>query len=259
MINLHKFKYPAPLFLIYLCCIVSCTQTQKKISPAVSQEDSSVQKTNNQHIDTPLVQGIDVSHFQGPVDWKEIDHIAFAICKATQGISFTDPNFSSNWNDLKAQKIMRGAYHFYVNTDDPVHQAQNFLNAVRDYSKGDLPLIIDIENGSLRQGDTNSDQLVNNVLQMLQFIEAKTQITPMIYTNTTFAQNYLSDDRLAVYPLWIADYKTQRIPTVPKPWSPNSWSFWQKSDTYDLDPENNKVDMDLFNGSLEKLQALTKQ
>lgn len=258
MTDQNKFKCPTPLFIICVFCILSCSQTQKKTAPPEKTKDT-VQQNKTQIAHDIPVYGIDVSHFQGTINWNKINNIAFAICKATEGITYTDPGFLSNWSELKTQGMIRGAYHFYVSTDDPVAQSQNFLRAVKDYTKGDLPLIIDIERASIRNHSGSAIQLVDNLLQMLQIIEKKTQIRPILYTNTSFAQSYLSDDRLAAYPLWIADYTKNKTPVIPMPWSPNDWLFWQKTDTYDLDPENKHIDKDLFHGSLEKLHTITKQ
>lgn len=256
MTNLNKFKCPTPLFLIFICCMVSCTQTQKKSPESVT--DTSL-KTNVEVADTTSVYGIDVSHYQGAIDWSKIGDLDFAICKATQGITYTDVRFQTNWNALKSQNIIRGAYHFFVSSDDPIAQSKHLLGTVNDYSKGDLPLIIDIENGSIDKDTVDTTQLVQNLLTMLQFIEQNTQVKPIIYTNTSFVKSYLSDSRLATYPLWIANYTTNQNPEVPAPWSPDEWLFWQKADTYDLDAQNDNVDLDLFHGSLEKLHTITKQ
>ena len=76
--------------------------------------------------------GIDVSHYQGTVDWVKVKAtgITFAYAKATDGNTYTDPQFHTNWQGMRAAGILRGAYHFYETNDDPVTQANNFINAL---------------------------------------------------------------------------------------------------------------------------------
>ncbi len=80
---------------------------------------------------TPL-QGIDVSHYQGTIDWQKVAQagIRFVFVKATQGITVVDPQFQTNWQEAKAAGLLRGAYHFFEPDDDPGQQAQNLLTAL---------------------------------------------------------------------------------------------------------------------------------
>ena len=58
-------------------------------------------------------QGIDVSSFQGAFDWAaEKGSISFALAKATEGATITDPEFARNWQQMKATGLVRGAYCF---------------------------------------------------------------------------------------------------------------------------------------------------
>ena len=44
------------------------------------------------------VQGIDVSRYQGKIDWLQVkaDKREFVFIKATEGQTYTDPNFAAN-------------------------------------------------------------------------------------------------------------------------------------------------------------------
>jgi lysozyme len=75
----------------------------------------------------PFVYGIDISHHQNnEIDYisKTLDSLSFVICKATEGVTYTDPLFSKNWKTIKARGFIRGAYHFYRSDDDPIAQVQ---------------------------------------------------------------------------------------------------------------------------------------
>lgn len=204
--------------------------------------------------------GIDISRFQGDElassTFKNIDSLKFVICKATEGITFTDPKFTSNWQILKKQKIIRGAYHFYHIKDDPIKQASNFLTSLKNLAALDMPPILDFEDTSIDSKDDIA-KIQRNVLLFLKTIEGKTKRTPIIYTNNSTANTYLNDSQFAKYPLWIADYKSITTPKVPEIWKNKGWSFWQKSSEYKIGSITN--DLDVFNGNLQTLKKFIKQ
>ena len=207
--------------------------------------------------DTPYedqAKGIDISHYQGALDWNELsDKITFVICKATEGRSLVDTEFTDNWSNIKNSGRIRGAYHFYISSDDPVQQANFFWQTIPSYAHDDLPLVLDIESASLR-GNITNEHLQSDVLTFLQTLESLSSKTPMIYSNTDFAQQYLNSKEFAIYPLWVAEYTSNSAPRVPAAWSETGWVFWQRSDTYDLKADHGDTDFDLFNGSTEKLK-----
>ena len=89
--------------------------------------------------DEDIVEGIDVSHHQGEIDWTKVknDGIVFAFMKATQGLRFVDPRFKLNWAATEKAGIIRGAYHFLEADQDGAAQAKHFMKTV-DFTKGDL-------------------------------------------------------------------------------------------------------------------------
>lgn len=62
------------------------------------------------------VHGIDVSHYQGEIDWAAMKQqgMDFAYIKATEGSAHEDECFDKNWEQAKAAGMLRGAYHFLV-------------------------------------------------------------------------------------------------------------------------------------------------
>ena len=62
------------------------------------------------------IRGVDVSSYQGEIDWKVLANqdIKFAFIKATEGSSFVDEKFKSNYeNAKKIENLAIGAYHFF--------------------------------------------------------------------------------------------------------------------------------------------------
>ena len=88
----------------------------------------------------PKAQGLDVSHYQGNVNWAEVKQagMSFAYAKATEGASSVDSEFKTNWQNLKAAGLLRGAYHFFDAGVDGTSQASHFLQNVQ-LEAGDLP------------------------------------------------------------------------------------------------------------------------
>src|SRR3954463_7778594 len=91
-------------------------------------------------------RGIDVSHFQGRVDWSAVegDGVGFAFVKATEGSTFVDPAFRRNWSALGETRILRGAYHRFRTGRHARAQPEHFL-AVFRISGADLPPVLDVE------------------------------------------------------------------------------------------------------------------
>jgi lysozyme len=195
------------------------------------------------------VQGIDVSHFQGVVDWQQVAKagMSFAFAKATEGITYVDPQFSTNWAGIKAAGLVRGAYHFFEANDDATAQAQHFLATVK-LAPGDLPPVLDIETTA----GVSDEQIWSGVSTRIQVVEQATGRQPILYTAPGFWNSHAPDLTLTRYPLWLADYAAQAL--LPHGWS--SWLFWQHSQSGSVAGVTGAVDLDLFSGTLQQLQEL---
>jgi lysozyme len=97
------------------------------------------------------VQGIDVSHHQGPINWDEVagDDVRFAWIKATEGGDWEDPRFDENWAGAGAAGVPRGAYHFFTLCRPAAEQAAWFLSVA---PAGELPTAVDLEYGGELRG-----------------------------------------------------------------------------------------------------------
>ena len=98
------------------------------------------------------VQGIDVSNWQGDIDWDRVRAAGtqFAFIKATEGGDYLDPKFKQNWLAAKRVGIPRGAYHMVYWCRAAHEQALWFiLNVPNDPDA--LPPVLDLEwNGHSR-------------------------------------------------------------------------------------------------------------
>lgn len=225
-------------------------------SKPVQKPDNESGKKPATEADVKLVNGIDISHYQGDLDWQKISkEVLFGICKATEGITFKDPEFDDNWVRIKNANLIRGAYHFYLSNDDPAEQAKFFWKRIEGYSNQDLPLILDIERGGLKSNISKAE-LQADLKTFLEELEELSGRKPMIYSNTYFANEYLTNKYFADYSLWLAEYTKRLTPNVPNTWKTKGWEFWQKSASYELKAANEKVDYDVFNGDSNALYTL---
>lgn len=207
--------------------------------------------------------GIDVSYYNQTVDWNKIkaSRYSFAIAKASEGQSYKDPQFGTNYSEMVRLDIMRSAYHFYRFFTDPVVQADNFLGCGFDFSqKNTLPPVIDIEwqdnNGSTNQTIINNRTLyIKNIRKWLDKVEAATGRVPMIYTQKSFWDGIVgAPSGFERYPLWVVDYSRNAVPAMPSNF-PN-WVLWQFSSTGAVDGITGMVDLNRFKGSLTALKKL---
>jgi hypothetical protein len=77
--------------------------------------------------------GVDVSHWQGMVDWKQVKSsgVQFAIIKSSQGIRQRDQYFTQNYTRAKAYGLLTAAYH-YVSNDNAQQQARWIKDCLSD-------------------------------------------------------------------------------------------------------------------------------
>lgn len=206
-------------------------------------------------IDMPVnysIHGIDISKFQGNVNWMavrqmQVDEIriSFAFIKATEGISRQDGTFQRNWDKAKEAGVIRGAYHFFYSTRDPIKQAINFRNVVQ-LESGDLPPVLDIE-----VHNNQPPAVIRSTARIwLEDMEKAYGVKPIIYTNIHFYETYLGKD-FDEYPLWVAHYYQKD-----KPRSARNWVFWQHSDIGHVNGIRGTVDFNVFRGDSSDLIKL---
>lgn len=201
---------------------------------------------------TPLgtpayLPGIDVSHFQGLIDWQKVKAagIGCAFIKATDGTSFVDPQFKANAEGCSQAGIPFGFYHFFRPTLDARQQAAHFLDTVTPVLTAGthLPPCLDLEVGPLQ---------VAQATAWLDQVDEALSREPLIYTSPAFAAEWLTTGGLGIYPLWLAQYTSKPQPDVPEAWS--DWEFWQHTQNGSVDGVPNQVDLNWFHGTAEDLQ-----
>jgi len=206
------------------------------------------------------VPGIDVSYWNAGIDWPKVRATGqrFVFAKATEGDTYSDPSFAANWSGAKSAGLLRGAYHFFRCNVDAKKQATRFINYVKSVNDdGELPPVLDLESNDGQK----KDKVIERAKAWLDLVEAAFGKKPIIYSGQYFLQDYLSEAGggppawAKDYPLWLAQYPNNYVegsqPSLPRGWF--KWTFWQYSEKGRVNGINANVDMNLFNGTLEKL------
>ncbi|MDO8147477.1 GH25 family lysozyme [Isoptericola sp. b515] len=201
------------------------------------------------------VRGVDVSAYQGEIDWPVLaaQDLDFAFMKATEGSRHVDERFAANWAGARNTDLVVGAYHFMSFESAGESQAAHVVAQV-PAEPGTLPPVVDVEYyGAFAADPPSGDELRGILDPLLADLEAHYGAPPIIYTTQEIRSSYLGED-YDRYPLWIRSVAL--TPDLPR----HDWEFWQYSDRDHLDGydgEEEHIDMNVFDGSLAELRALT--
>ena len=205
---------------------------------------------NNPELNGFTVKGVDVSSYQGNIDWPLLasQDIDFAYIKATEGSSSQDRCFSQNWQEASQTGIRIGAYHFFSFESAGQTQAQNFIDTV-DPVDNMLPPVIDVEYyGSFTSEDTIDVGEVRKELRtMVDILTEEYGMKPVIYVSENSYKTIVKGS-FEDCGLWYRSVYSK----VP---SDVNWVFWQYSNRHRLKGYDGKeayIDMNVFAGDKEE-------
>ena len=159
------------------------------------------------------IKGLDVSKFQGEVDWERVKAAGyrFAMLRDGYGFNTVDPQFRRNASECNRIGLPIGAYWFCyaVSPSSAVQEADGCLDTIADY-KLEYPVCYDIEQASVDyasgEGVTITPELAKQLVKSFcDRIEAKGYFA-MFYSNKNFLDQYLGSDIAKRYALWYARY-----------------------------------------------------
>lgn len=211
--------------------------------------------------------GVDVSHFQGAVEWPKVKAagLAFAFPAIADG-DVRDSVYDERaaLDAVRAAGLVTGVYYF-GRVASPSNEERNgreeaamaiyFARSIGWGQKGDLPLAYDFETLNGQPADKAS-------LHVSQFVNTYKYVMghlPIVYTNpATWAQvaGLLTPEQSATIskcPLWVSHWGVSS-PTVPSTWS--DWQFWQWTNEGSVSGITGKVDRDRFSGTQAAFDAI---
>lgn len=200
----------------------------------------------------PYMNGIDISHWQGAVDFAKVKGAGyrFVIAKATEGIGYTDPNWTKYRDNARGQGLAVTGYHFARpdgNPTKPREEADWYVSQLA-LRPGMLIPALDLE----RSGGMSRTALTAWVQAWLDEVYLKTGVRPMVYTSPSFWRTYLGDTQTfadqGYTVLWIAHWGVSKPTVIGNNWGGHGWTFWQ----YGGGPVpgiSGNVDLDYYNGT----------
>ena len=208
---------------------------------------------------TTGTQGMDVSRWQGDVDWTAARAAGarFAYVKATEGTSYTNPYFKQQYNGSYGAGMIRGAYHFALpDRSSGTAQADWFVGHGGGWSADGrtLPPLLDLEYnpyGSTCYGLTPK-QMVSWVRSFSSRVKTLTGRAPALYTTTSWWDQCTGSNSSfgTTNPLFVARYAST-VGTLPAGWT--RYALWQYADSGVL-----PGDQDTFHGGMTKLRAFAR-
>lgn len=197
------------------------------------------------------VFGFDISHYQGDIQWEQVDMInsefplEFVFVRATMGKDGIDTAFLKNWRSARANNFIRGAYHYYRPNENSVEQAENFIKLVK-LGEGDFPPVLDVEELPKSQP---MDSLILGLKRWMDVIENHFGVKPILYSG----EHYYNKNLQKAFPdhiIWIANYNFFVENIKPE------WHFWQFTEKGIVPGIDTKVDVNIYNGNRNELRKI---
>lgn len=188
-----------------------------------------------------IFRGIDVSEWQGNIDFSRVREAGIEIVyiRAGQGFSYKDAQFERNYEEARKNGLKIGVYHYMTarSVEDAKLQAQFFVSLISG-KQIDCKLAMDFESfGSLSR--TQINQIAVAYMDEVQRLSGKEVV---VYSNTYDAK-YVFNDEVAKEPLWVAQYG------VNEPQDNGHWDNWigyQYSSTGRVSGISGNVDLDEY-------------
>lgn len=190
---------------------------------------------------TMVMKGIDVSRWQGSIDWQSVKNsgIQFAIIKAggSDAGFYTDPYFETNYANAKSVGMPLGVYYFVgagcTSRDDGIADANRFIEMLKG-KQFELPVYMDFEapNADNVNGNTQA------VLGFCQTMEHAGYYAGIYASDISGFKDRLHTSALTQFTWWVARYGSE------PQYALNSKGIWQYSSSGSVSGINGNVDMD---------------
>ena len=166
----------------------------------------------------PIEKGIDVSKWNGDIDWKSVKNAGadYVIIRAGYGRNTVDEKFYQNIEGARDAGLKIGIYWFSYATsvENAKIEAQKCLEVISDYKESiTYPVFFDYEYASRdyaeKQGVTVTKELATEMANtFINTIKSAGYVTGL-YTNKDFGNKYFSEDVINSNNLWVAQYASK--------------------------------------------------
>lgn len=191
--------------------------------------------TSHARINSKYMEGIDVSHYQGSIDWDAVANgtqISYVYLKATEGAALVDNTYERNLQEARRVGLSVGSYHFYRPNVDWKQQFDN-MTAVVKADDQDLVPIIDIEH----RGSVSEETFINDLKSFVEKVTDFYGKKPLLYTYHNFYNRYLTGV-FSDYHFMIARYRSDS-PTLD---DGKDYIMWQYTSTGSIPGIRGNVD-----------------
>ncbi len=201
-----------------------------------------------------VVLGVDVSRYQGDIDFESLysQGVRFVFIKATEGVTYVDPTYNTNWENAHKSGMRVGAYHFFRFESDGLEQANNFIDNVEKLKKS-LPPVLDVEYyGDYIHRPMGKDEVVGKLENMVDTLQKHYGKYPIIYCNRFVYEAYIRDN-FPECDIWYRSIDTD-FPILS---DGREWTFWQFDDKGIMEGYEGgekHIDLNYFNGDLNELK-----
>ena len=212
----------------------------------LDKEIKESKKKDNKKTEKRQLKGIDVSKWNGRIDWKKVKKAGIDFCIIRTGYSKTvDHKFKYNIEEAIENGLQIGVYHFsYATTNAKAKEEAEFcLKLIKPYRKYiTLGVWFDYEYDSVsysrRYGVYPTKKSVTSLAETFCSTVEKNGYSTGIYTNLDFSSNYFTKEVLNKYPTWIAVWGKMNYH--------GKYVMWQYTDSGRVDGIHGKVDMNIF-------------
>jgi len=197
-----------------------------------------------------ILRGIDVSKWQGDINWKtvSVSGIDFVMIRSSFGSEHVDEYLDKNVKGCEKYDIPYGFYHYtYARTPSEAKtEAKFFLENIKDYSP-EYPVVLDIEESFYKE---MSKKDVTKVTTSFMDVIEDAGYYAMVYNSPNFIKACIDTKALSKYDIWIACWGDEdRLNSL----YDGHYGIWQYSATGKVSGINGDVDLDYSYKDYEKI------
>lgn len=202
-------------------------------------------------------KGIDVSAWQGQIDWKTVEAYGmdFAILRITEAGNVTDKYFERNYTECQKYNIPTGVYKYsYAMTIAEIQSEARKVVSVLNGRKLQYPVWLDLEYNNQRSLGAEN---IHKMVEAFEKIIVNAGYKFGIYCNVDWYMNVICS-HLKKYDFWIARYPANDDGWIQERLRPDFGVGWQYSSKAKIPGINGTVDRSVFYKDYKEVSIVDK-